>query len=104
MEVSRLERQKTDPRLVDEIRQLRRVHRPVEIVRMMDGRLNRRTLYRILERLRGEEEELRRELAEQTRRAIERDEAERRRRAKMRGARRFTNVAQIPPRARVRAG
>jgi len=95
---------KSDPQLVDEIRSLRPAHRPAEIVRIMDGRLNRRTVYRILERLRREDEIRRRELAEQTRRALEREEVERIRRARMRGAERFTSVAQIPPRARARSG
>ena len=94
---------RTDPRLVEEICELRRVHRPVLIVRMMHGRLHRRTVYRILERLRREDEERARESAEEVRRALERQEAERRRRARMRGARPFRRVAQIPPRARVRA-
>ena len=94
---------KTDPRLVDEIRELRRVNQPAEIVRMMDGRLHRRTVYRILERLRREDEERRRELAERMRLALEREETERIRLARMRGARPFRTVAQILPRARVRA-
>ena len=94
---------KTDPQLVEVIRQLRRMHRPAEIVKMMEGRLHRRTVYRILERLRRKDEERNRELAEQTRRALERADAERLRRAKMRGARPFRTVAQWPPRARARA-
>jgi hypothetical protein len=94
---------RTDPQLVDEIRELRRAHRPAEIVRMMDGRLHRRTVYRILERLKREDEELRREDAERLRLALEREEAERIRRARMRRARPFRSVAQIPPHARVRA-
>jgi len=94
---------RTDPRLVDEVCELRRAHRPAEIVRMMAGRLHRRTVYRILERLRREDEEQRREDAERVRRALEREEAERIRRARMRGARPFRTVAQLPPRARVRA-
>ena len=92
---------KTDPQLVEEIRELRPAHRPAEIVKIMDGRVNRRTVYRILERLRREDEEQRREDAERVRRALERLEAERIRRAKMTGARPFRTVAQIPPRARV---
>jgi hypothetical protein len=94
---------RTDSQLVDEIRQLRRAHRPAEIVRIMDGRLHRRTVYRILERLRREDEERWREDAEKVRRALEREEAERIRRARMRGARPFRTVAQFPPRAMVRA-
>ncbi len=93
---------RTDPKLVEEIRKLRRVHRPAEIVKIMDGRVGRRTVYRILERLRREDEERRREDAERVRRALEREEAERIRRARMRGARPFRTVAQIPPRARIR--
>jgi hypothetical protein len=87
---------KTDPRLVDEIRELRWVHRPAVIVRMMAGRLHRRTVYRILERLKREDEERRREDAERVRRALEREEAERIRLARLRGAKRFTSVAQLP--------
>jgi len=94
---------KTDPQLVDEIRELRWAYRPAGIVRMMAGRLHRRTVYRVLERLRREEEEKRREEAERVRLALEREEAERIRRARMRGARVFRSVAQLPPRARVRA-
>ena len=94
---------RTDPKLVEEIRKLRTVHRPAEIVSMMDGRVGRRTVYRILERLRREDEERKREDAERVRRALERAEAERIRRARLRGARPFRRVAQIPPRARVLA-
>jgi hypothetical protein len=79
------------------------MHRPAEIVKIMDGRLHRRTVYRILERLREEDAERRREDAERVRLALEREEAERIRRARMRGARPFRTVAQFPPRARVRA-
>ena len=94
---------RTDPQLVEMIRKLRRVHRPAEIVKIMEGRLHRRTVYRWLKILEREDEERRRELAEQTRRALEREEAERRRRARMRGARPFRRVAQWPSRAIVLA-
>lgn len=94
---------KTDPRLVDEIRELRRAHRPAEIVNLIAGRLHRRTVYRILAQLRRENEERRRENAERVRQALEREEAERIRRAWMREVRPFRSVAQLPPRARVRA-
>jgi len=98
-----LKGKKTDPQLVEEKSRLRRAHRPAEIVRMMDGRLNRRTVYRIVERLRREDDERRREDAEKVRRALEREEAKRIRRARLRGARPFRTVARFPPRARVRA-
>ena len=91
---------RTDPQLVEVIRQLRRMHRPAEIVRMMDGRLHRRTVYRWLKILEREDEERWREDAEKVRRALERGEAERIRRARMRGAQRFTNVSQVAPNLR----
>ena len=94
---------RTDPELVLEIRQLRRAHRPAEIVRRMDGLVNRRTVYSILARLKREDEERAKESAEEARRALALEEQRRRERAKMRGARPFRSVAQIPPRARVRA-
>ena len=91
---------KTPEHLIDEIRQLRLSYRPAEIVRIMKGRLSRRSIYRALQRLKKEDEIRRRELAEQTRRALEREEAERIRRARMRGAVRFTNVSQVAPNLR----
>ena len=98
-----LKGKKTDPKLVEEIRKLRTVHQPAEIVKIMDGRVGRRTVYRWLKRLAKEDKQRAIESAEEVRLALEREEAERIRRARMRGAVRFTNVAQIPPRARVRA-
>jgi len=94
---------RTDPQLVDEIRQLRRAHRPAEIVKIMEGRLHRRTVYRILERLRLEDEERVKEAIEKGRRMYELEEQRRRERAKLRGVRPYRTVAQFPPRARVRA-
>ena len=90
--------------LIEEIDRLRLSYRPPQIIEIMQGRVSPRSVYRILQRLRLADEEQRRELAEQTRLALERLEAERIRRARMRDARPFRRVAQIPPRARVRAG
>ena len=87
---------RTDPRLVEKIRELHLVHRPADIVRMMDGRLHRRTVYRILERLRREDEERASEFAEKIRLAHAREEQRRRERVRSRGVRRFTSVAQFP--------
>jgi hypothetical protein len=94
---------KTDPQLVEVIRQLRPAHRPAEIVKIMDGRLHRRTVYRILGRLRREDEERVKEAVEKGRRAYELEEQRRRERAKLRGVRPYRTVAQFPPRARVRS-
>ena len=91
---------RTDPQLVDEIRQLRRVHRPAEIVKIMEGRLHRRTVYRILERLRRKDEELWREDAERVRLALELEEQRRRERVRRMGVRKYTNVSQFPARLR----
>jgi len=89
--------------LIDEIDRLRMSCSPPRIIKIMKGRVSARSVYRILRRLKEEDEIRNRELAEQTRRALESEEAERRRRARMRGARPFRTVAQIPPRARVKS-
>ena len=84
---------KTPEHLIDEVRQLRKSYPAAEVVKRMANRgLPRRTTYRLLAKLKREDEERRRE------------DAERIRRARMRGAKRFTSVAQIPPRARARSG
>jgi hypothetical protein len=62
---------------------------------MMDGRLHRRTVYRILERLRREDEERTREFAEECRRAQAREEGRRRKLVRSRGVQRFTGVSQF---------
>lgn len=88
---------KTPEHLIDEVRQLRQAYPAAEVVkRMADRGLPRRTTYRILTKLKREDEERRREDAERVRRALEREETKQIRRARMRGAKRFTSVAQIP--------
>jgi hypothetical protein len=89
--------------LIDEIDRLRMSCSPPQIIEIMQGRVSPRSVYRILQRLRLADEERRREDAERVRKALERLEAERIRRARMRSARPFRRVAQFPPRARVRA-
>ena len=89
--------------LIEEIDRLRVSYRPPQIIEIMKGWVSARSVYRILQRLKLADEEQRREDAERVRRALERAEAERRRRARMREARPFRTVAQILPRARVRA-
>jgi hypothetical protein len=89
--------------LIEEIDRLRLSYRPPQIIEVMQGRVSSRSVYRILQRLRKEDEKRWREDAEKLRRALEFEETERRRRARMRGARPFRTVAQILPRARVRA-
>jgi hypothetical protein len=89
--------------LIDEIDRLRMSCSPPKIIEVMKGRVSPRSVYRILQRLKLADEERRRELAERVWLALEREEAERRRRARLRGVRPFRSVAQILPRARVRA-
>ena len=86
--------------LNDEIDMLRLSCSPPQIIEVMKGRVSTRSVYRVLQRLKLADEERNRELAEQTRRALEHEEAERIRRARMRGAVRFTSVSQIPPNLR----
>lgn len=96
---------KTPEHLIDEVRQLRKSYPAAEVVkRMADRGLPRRTTYRLLANLKHEDEERRRELAERIRQAIETEEVERIRRARMRRAIPFRSVAQWPPRARARSG
>jgi hypothetical protein len=86
--------------LIDEIDRLRMSCSPPQIIEIMQGRVSPRSVYRILRRLRLADEERWREDAERLQAALEREEAERIRRARMRGAVRFTNVAQFPARLR----
>jgi hypothetical protein len=89
--------------LIDEIDRLRMSCSPPQIIENMKGRVSPRSVYRVLQRLKLADEERWREDAEKVRRALEREEVERLRRARMRGAKPFRTVAQFPPRARVRA-
>ncbi len=82
--------------LIEEIDRLRVSYRPPQIIEIMKGRVSPRSVYRILQRLRLADEERRREDAERVRLVLEREEAERIRRARMRGARPFRSVAQFP--------
>ena len=91
---------KTPEHLIEEVRRLRKAHPAAEVVKLMAGKLPRRTVYRILERLRREDEERWREDAERVRLALEREEAERRERVRRMGVRRYTNVSQFPARLR----
>lgn len=94
---------KTPEHLIDEIRRLRKAYPAAEVVRRMAGKLPRRTVYHILERLGRKDEERAKEAIEKGRRMYELEEQRRRERAKLRGVRPFRTVAQFPPRARVRA-
>ena len=87
---------KTPEYLIDEVQELRKAYPAAEVVKLMADKLPRRTVYRILERLRREDEERWREDAERVRRALEREEQRRRERVRRLGVRRFTSVSQFP--------
>jgi hypothetical protein len=89
--------------LIDEIDRQRMSCSPPQIIEVMKGRVSPRSVYRILSRLKEEDEARRRKRAERIQRALEREREEKRRRARLRGARPFRTVAQWPPRARARA-
>ena len=81
--------------LIDQIRELRRLYPAARVVRIMADRgLPRRTCYRLLAQLKKEDKLSGREFAEQTRLALQREEAERIRRAKLMGANKFRRVDQ----------
>ncbi len=62
---------RTDGELIAEIAELLKLHRPADIVTIMAGRrLPRRTAYRIIGKLRAEDEKLRLEEAEQFRESM----------------------------------
>ena len=65
---------RTDSKLIDVIAILRATHSPSEIIEKMASRMSKRTVYRILAKLRARDEELRAEEEER-----KREEAERRR-------------------------
>ena len=60
---------KTDGKLIAEIAELLKLHRPAEIVTIMAG-LPRRTLYRIIAKLKAEDEKRKFEEAEQFRESM----------------------------------
>ena len=63
---------KTDGKMIAEIAELLKLHRPAEIVAVMAGRLPRRTVYRIIGRLKAEDEKRRVEEARQFRESMQR--------------------------------
>jgi transcription initiation factor TFIID subunit TAF12 len=63
---------KTDAKLIDEIAKLLKLHRPADVVSMMAGRLPRRTVYRIIAKLKAEDQRRKFEEAQQFRQSMER--------------------------------
>lgn len=86
--------------LIGEIDMLRVSCSPRQIIEVMRGRVSPRSVYRILQRLRLADEEQRREDAKRVRKALEREEADRRERVRRMGVRKYTTVSQFPARLR----
>ena len=63
---------KTDKKLIAEIAELLRLHRPADVVTVMAGRLPRRTVYRIIRMLKADDEMRKLEEAEQFRESMQR--------------------------------
>lgn len=91
-------------RSLEEIRRLRERHEPSEIVALMAGRMSRRTVYRILGRLRKEDAELAKQRAERTSQSIDYqlklEALERRERIAAELVRRYENAPKISGRLR----
>ena len=62
---------KTDRELIAEIAELLKLHRPADIVTIMAGRLPRRTVYRIISKLKAEDDKRKLEEAEQFRQSMQ---------------------------------
>jgi hypothetical protein len=62
---------KTDRELIAEIAELLKLHRPADIVMFMAGRLPRRTVYRIIAKLKAEDEKRKLKEAEQFRQSMQ---------------------------------
>jgi transcription initiation factor TFIID subunit TAF12 len=62
---------KTDRELIAEIAELLKLHRPADIVMFMAGRLPRRTVYRIISKLKAEDDKRKLEEAEQFRQSMQ---------------------------------
>ena len=92
--------QKTPQQIIDRIDQLRKIHRPSEIVKILNGIVARRTTYRILRQLRERDTEQAWEsekaIVEEKRREV-RDRLEA---SPMPKIRRYTKTADFPPNLR----
>lgn len=82
--------------LIEEVRQLRQAYPAAEVVMRMTGKSPRRTVYRILERLRQEDEKRVKKATEKGRRMYELEEQWRRERVRRMGVRKYTEVSQFP--------
>ncbi len=86
---------RTDRKLIAEIAELLMLHRPADIVTIMAGRLPRRTVYRIIGKLKAEDEKRKLEEAEQFRESMHRRTMSRLEIFKSR--KRYRKVSDFPP-------
>ncbi len=86
---------RTNGKLIAEIADLLKLHRPADIVAIMAGRLPRRTVYRIIGKLKEADKKRKLEEAEQFRESMQRQIASRLETLESR--KRFKKVADLPP-------
>ena len=86
---------KTDGELIAEIAELLKLHRPADVVAMTAGSLPRRTVYRIIAKLRAEDERRKLEEAEHFRQSMERQAVSRLEIWQSR--KRYKKVSDFPP-------
>ena len=85
---------KTDGKLIAEIAELLKIHRPADVVAVMAG-LPRRTLYRIIAKLKAEDEKRKIEEREQFRESMHQWTTNRLKNYQSR--KRFKKVGDLPP-------
>jgi hypothetical protein len=86
---------KTDRKLIAEVAELLKLHRPADVVAMMGGRLPRRTVYRLIAELKTEDERRKLEEAEQFRQSMQRRAMSRLEIWQSR--KRYKKVSDLPP-------
>ncbi len=89
---------RTDRKLIDEIDILRTDHSPSQIIKKMTGRMSKRTVYRLLSKLKAEDEERKREEAERRREKAEREVVEYI--EFLQSRKRYKKVSDFPPNLR----
>ncbi len=91
---------KTSKIIVDKIDRLRKECSPSEVVKRLDGRLPKRTIYRILKRLRNRDEEKAREAERQICESKQQEIQQRLEANPIPKVERFKRTSQFPPNLR----
>lgn len=89
---------KTDGKMIDEIAELLKLHRPADVVTMTATRVPRRTVYRIIAKLKAENERRKLEEAERFQQSMQRRTMSQLEYLESR--KRFKKVSDFPPNLR----